>query len=275
MSHEHTSVNPEALFAEQSHILASYLKQSGGEWAFTASQPELDRATRIGKAIVCIDEGTVGTGRGLPLAGAGILQVQDGNISPLAERLAPFVESGEIEEVLSHDGCGAAMEYCRRNGIDLSEATDRAIEHAIKLAEVLSKLTGKQVTAGHIHAHEMTRPASLHNAVGAFVGAPINPQAFKNLRAFGEFPQLSVDASKAEEEIAIAGGIALGDHGFAKLFDEEHPFAVIPVGSRRRNVDHDQMRNLALKALRGNEHFEAGRIIVAQGITDIDQALSS
>ena len=196
-----------AEWVEQQREIKNFLEKT-----YTAADilPAFDLADRT---IRCVDEGTPG---GLHSAGSGILLDMDKAVS--------LVKSASADGITSHEGCGAAALFCRQKGIDPAQADKVARQWAQKLAQAAG-----MPYKGHIGAEQMTRPAQFHNAVAVYYDGTgqFNPARAKML------PHGFVVSRKyfgaADLELCIS--IALGDHGFGKLFTRQNPFYVIAVST--------------------------------------------
>ncbi len=182
------------------------------------NSPEFKMAFNLtDRTIRCVDEGTPG---GLHCAGSCILLGLENALARL--------KTANADGITSHEGCGAAVAYCKTAGIDPSLADTVAREWAQKLAQA-SGLPYK----GHITAEQMARPVEMHNAVCAYYDdtGQMNPALLKIL------PPGFVVSRKyfGGDDLDLCIQIALGDHGFGKRFSKENPFYVFAVSGNNNS----------------------------------------
>lgn len=178
---------------------------------------------RIGKAercICCMDEGTPW---GIHSAGSGIL------LSP--DELDLYFKLANPDCISSHDGCGAAKIFAKRNGI----APEQADAYAKKWAEDVANKKG--IRHIHLSAEEMKRP-SFHDAricyydgTGRFnyEGVEGLPKGFVVSRRY-----MTPKSSLAED--GVAGAIAFDDHGYDSLLTENEPFMFVAIGEDEQQL---------------------------------------
>lgn len=199
---------------EQTKLIHTILDQGGFE-KYIGQQPnQLDIFSLPNTALGCIDEGCKNTS--YHLAGSGILLGLDKTVDLL-------MNSG-VTEITSHDGCGAAGLYARREGL----ATETADNYGIVFARKLAENTG--LAYRHIAAGEMARPPEFHIArLAVYDGSgTFNPSAIAGWPAcFWISRYLNQDA---KDEAAISVQIALGDHGYGDLITPDEPFYFLIIG---------------------------------------------
>ncbi len=177
------------------------------------------------KRVTCIDEGTPGGWIRDP--GSGILHKK------LENTLKIYSQAG-IEVITTHEGCGAAGVYARRNNLSPEDADKYGMEFGQRLAEELG------IEWIHIPKEEMTRPAGHHIArvayydtTGHFDCSNVSKLPIGFVVSRGYFKErYSIKCEK------LATRIALGDHGFGeRLIDEDHPFYIITVGDTEEKTE--------------------------------------
>ncbi len=204
-----------AAFAKQEIMLREIYEK--GITAYCAGIVDLNNAFILKDlAVRCIDEGTPG---GIHLAGSGILL----NVDKAAE----ILQKAGVNQIYSHEECGAAGLYARNNNLDL----DQADEYGKKFAKDLAAKMGISYQ-GHLEIDQMSRPSGLHIArvvyydgTGKFDYASNLqlPQGFVISRRF-------ISRDYAIEELKISIDIATGDHGFGSMIDSENPFLIVAIG---------------------------------------------
>lgn len=202
------------LWDRQSPVVRA-LRQQGAE-KFFQSIPDIEQAFHPGdRWLCCIDEGCSG---GVNLAGSGILLGIEG--------AAAIAKAAGVTAVTSHEECGAAKLWAAQAGKDARSSDDYGKQFAAALAKQLD------ISYCHLPLSEMARPAGLHVArvvyydgTGKFDPSrvPEVPPGFVISRRF-----LATDY--AIEECGIAVSIALGTHGFGKLFTPDEPLLIIVIG---------------------------------------------
>ncbi|MFA5107361.1 MAG: hypothetical protein WC497_03490 [Patescibacteria group bacterium] len=204
----------ERYWTEQSNLIRAIL-QRGGFTTFIQGQPNQNDIWQLPNTVLgCIDEGCSATSH--HLAGSGILLGMD--------QCATVLKDSGVTEITSHDGCGAASLYAKREHLDLAKADNYGIVFAQKLAEK----TG--LSYRHITAQEMSRPPEFHIArLAVYDGSGnFNPAAIPGFPAcFWISRYLNPEA---KEEAAISAQIALGGHGYGNLITPEEPFYFIIIG---------------------------------------------
>lgn len=165
------------------------------------------------KNLRCIDEGTPG---GIHLAGSGILY--HGVINDLQNK---------VTGVYSHAGCGAAKLYTEKNNIETDDPDEVGDQRAKKIAEELHV-----PFLGRITSDQMSRPEGFHDARVIYYDGTghFDPSKVSGLpKGFLVSRQLIQDPGYAIQEVEIAIGIAMGDHGFGVLFSKETPLYLVAV----------------------------------------------
>lgn len=191
-----------------------YKKILLGAKSYFDSIPDRMKAFELkDRCLRCMDEGAPG---GIHLAGSGILM----NLAE-AERI---VKEARIEGIYSHEECGAAGIYAKKENLDPASADEYGEEWAKTLAERLNL-----PYLGHINIGEMRRPVGLHIATvayydntGEFDYALVSalPPGFVISRKY-------LSAEYAKMELATAASIALGHHGFGDKFTAKSPFIIV------------------------------------------------
>ncbi len=226
MNHNETMQNP---ITREEAVRLAFEKQNEtmkrlnemGATAYVASLENLSDAFRLEeKCLHCIDERTPG---GLHSAGSGILR-------PREDVVRSFRQTG-VTEVTSHDGCGAAVLYCRREGIDESLAPEEAKKWAKEIAEELG------VPYKHIGFEEMSGPADFHFARTSYYDATAK---FNVIPGLPEGFVISRGIQKKEDSLAELGvslNIAFNPRNFGDLFTEENPFVIVAIGKTPEDLE--------------------------------------
>lgn len=174
--------------------------------------PDVEKAFAVrDKNLRCMDERTPG---GYHLAGSGILL-------PL-EKVVEIAQKLGIDGIWRHKECGAESLFARMNKLDPQKAEEEIERGARELASHLD-IPYKGMLE--------VEPRGFHIARAAYyIGVrEFDPSLVKKLPPGFVISRRYVDAEYAKKELDISIGIALGKHGFGKLFTEEQPFLIIPV----------------------------------------------
>ena len=161
------------------------------------------------KCLCCMDERTP---YGVHSAGSGAL-LSD-------EDFDKYFEEIGADSISSHDGCGAAILYAQKMGLNVAEADKIIREWAEKKA--------KQKGVPHIHLG-VEKPfhsarVCYYDATGKFNydGVEGLPEGFVVARKQGKEPALA--------EAGVAKDIIFGHHGFGEeLLNSENPFVFVAV----------------------------------------------
>ncbi|MBI3335290.1 MAG: hypothetical protein HY001_02220 [Candidatus Portnoybacteria bacterium] len=202
----------EPLWEEQQSIFEKIHKCGSIQEYITREVPDIKKAFALGdKNLRCIDERTPG---GYHLAGSGILL-------PL-EKAIEIAQGLGIDGVWRHKECGAESLFAQMNNVDPQQAEEEIENRAQKLASHLNI-----PRRGTLEVE----PKGLHIArVSYYIGiGEFNPSLVKNLPPGFIVSRRHVDAGYAKKELDISIGIALGEHGFGKLFTQQNPFIIIPI----------------------------------------------
>jgi hypothetical protein len=170
------------------------------------------------KTLRCIDERVNGN---VALAGSGILMGVEATVAALRQ--------AGIEAVTSHIGCGAVALYCQDQGIAGEDIDQTAQDFARQVANKL----GVPYTD-----HQPVDPQFHIARVIYYTSAPtFNPQLVEGLpTGFVISRSYHLDATAALKEVAIAIGIATGDHGFGNLFTSDQPLLLIALDDARTST---------------------------------------
>jgi hypothetical protein len=217
---------------------------TGGFEGFFNKIPERGRAFDSQKKLVCcMDEGVthVESESKLSLAGSGILYPA-GSWEERLERVAELLHSLGVEEVTSHDGCGAAKLAWERDGGNkkLGHLTpdEYGRKWSLELQALLNTKTNlHDIAHRHISHGEMKRPPEFHNArmvyfdgTGTFNPDKLNdkiPNGFViDYRNETRLAKNRQEMDYPFEELKVALEIAFGNHGFGKKFTPENPLVI-------------------------------------------------
>lgn len=212
-----------------------------GMQEYVNSLPSSEGAFRLRDLVVrCIDGRVEG---GLRLAGSGI------GIG--LEKARRFAEVGGATGISYHRDCGAAALWAREQGLPVEEATQYAREFADKLAGELGVSCSEAWLEGEEGFHDEL--VVYYDGTGSFDPSRVRflPRGFVINRRLLDF-----DAPYALQQVEIAVGIALGEHGFAELFTPDTPLRLVPIGA-----DEQQVQHLAAE-LQPWEAAHKGRVVV-------------
>jgi|GEM_PF-1071356 len=217
------------------------------------------------KVLICADERVMPNSGEFKVGTAGQLILES------EKHRDNFIKAfkGKIKAVRSHSGCGAAriayskMSEEKKNNLMkvrhkflLSELDAKEMSEADLYGAYHSSILAKKLGAKfeHISFSRMLGNKGFHAARIIFWSTDpsfdpsmlskkfIPPHFLSNGMAFG----LNEDYCK--EELKILSGIALGDHGFGKIFGSGNPFYVISVGKNPKEAK--KLNELSKKALR-------------------------
>lgn len=212
-----------------------------GMQEYVVSLPSSERAFRLSDRVIrCIDGRLQG---GLRLAGSGI------GIG--LGKARKFAEAGGATGVTYHKDCGAAALWAREQGLPVEDATQYAREFAEKLAGELGVPCSEAWLEGEEGFHDEL--VVYYDGTGRFDPSRVRflPRGLVINRKLLDF-----DVPYALQEVEIAVGIALGEHGFGELFTPEAPLRLIPIGA-----DLEHMQHLAAE-LQPWETAHRGRVVV-------------
>ncbi len=202
------------------------------------------------RVIRCIDGRVEG---GLRLAGSGI------GIG--IEKARRFAEAGGATGITYHKDCGAAALWAREQGLPVEDAKQYAREFSEKLAAELGVPCSEAWLEGEEGFHDEL--VVYYDGTGSFDPSRVRflPRGFVINRRLLDF-----DVPYALQQVEIAVGIALGEHGFGELFTANTPLRLIPIGA-----DAEHMRHLAAE-LQPWQAAHEGRVVVdrlvaPQGVT--------
>lgn len=188
----------------------------------------------------CVDEGA--QDGSLRLAGAGILH-PDG-----PEAVAQLLRQQNIDEVSSHDNCGAAKEaYYRAHGLSESATVEQADIDAFAEAWATDVARRAGLTATHQRAVELHRPADRHDAVAIYLdgtGETFRQQVLDGPKGFVVSTK-GISSHDVMGTVDFVHAIARGDHGFGERFTADHPMRIILLGE----IDPDIRQQLATRTV--------------------------
>jgi hypothetical protein len=192
------------------------------------------------RLIRCIDGRVRG---GLRLAGSGI------GIGLAKAR--QFAEAGGATGVTFHRDCGAAALWAREQGLAAEDATQYAREFAEKLAGELGVPCSEAWLEGEEGFHDEL--VVYYDGTGRLDPSRVRllPRGFVINRRLLDF-----DVPYALQQVEIAVGIALGEHGFGERFTPQTPLRLIPIG-----VDGNHRKHLAAE-LQPWQAAHRGRVVI-------------
>lgn len=173
------------------------------------------------RSLTCVDDGLIG---GIHLPGSGVMM-------PI-EQLRAEVAAAGIDELTTHDSCGAYMLWFPGD----PEPNRGAREWGQKTAALLG------LPHRHITAAEMDRPSHLHTAIAVYYDGTGQFNRIAGLPV--GFVVSRKHFSTAQQDLALCLQIAFGDQGFGNLFTPQIPLYVIPLA-------HPCDPALSLKVLEG------------------------
>jgi hypothetical protein len=223
----HKGISHEELvkfFEQQQSILQKI--QDQGFSSYVESISNLGDAFKENKrSVCCMDEGT--PGGCFHTAGSGILRNRD-------EVLKYYREAG-VEEITSHDGCGAAGLYAKAHGLDSTKADEYGKEWSKGIAQELG------IAYRHINSKEMSRPEGQHIARVAYYDTTgrFDYSKSKELPIGFTISRGIQSVKDAIDDALIAFTIGTGGHGFDKLITEKDPFIVSVIAN-----DEDELKQL-------------------------------
>lgn len=215
--HEHQNDAMQGYWDSQ-RPLFERIKESGGVAPYVGNIEHLEKMFAMeNHDVCCMDERT--PNGDIRYAGSGILD---------QARALSHMREAKAAGVYSHKGCGAgALAFGR-----LSEKEKQTYKNAEEYAKWWAKELAAQLGVeykGHLDAAPKFHIARVlyYDGTGKFNpsrGSEFPPGFVISRRYLG-------DSSYAKEELAIAMGIAFGDHGFGNnRFSESEPFLIIPIG---------------------------------------------
>jgi hypothetical protein len=205
------------------------------------------------KCVCCMDEGTAHMdikGK-FEMAGSGILYPA-ASWEERLDKVADLLLDMGIEEVTSHEGCGAAKLACKRDGIQTEDPDAYGKKWSKDLQRALqAKKSGQEtVSYHHIEAGKMVRDKDFHEARVAWFDATgkFNPGALGENAPLGfviDYKHDTQNAIKDEEKvypfvelrIALLDIAFKADHGFGQKFDVSNPFVVVVMGEEGSETD--------------------------------------
>lgn len=217
------------IFEGQEAIISQILKKGFSEYV---REEDVSKAFYlIDRNVRCIDEGTPG---GLHSAGSGILLTK--------EQALLYFRTAHVDGVTSHDGCGAAKIFAKREGLDETKSDEFAKDWAKEIAEELG------VPYSHISFDEMIRPKDFHISRLAYYDGTgkFNFGASRALPP-GFIISRSVqgrDVSLAEAKVSL--DIAFGSSAFGGLLSEDKPFILVAIGASNEETEtlKEELRTL-------------------------------
>lgn len=183
-------------------------------------------------AVGCMDEGVTEIHSkpiAVRLAGSGALIGSD----LLASKgvMAKIMKQYNLGLISHHHDCGAGTILVERLGRSAEEG-DAAIE---SFANSVVSATGQRVSAVHAALH---RSPHQHIAVcHYYAGTRVAPQLGGLPAGFVTSHFVLGKSTYGKHELAMAAGIAFGDHGFGDLFTEEAPYTIVVIAASKTQLD--------------------------------------
>lgn len=180
-------------------------------------------------AVGCMDEG-VTTISGQPiavrLAGSGALMCH--SLPASQDAVAAIVDKYNLSCMSWHLDCGA--------GLVLAERLDRPAK-GDKLIEDFAVCVAEVVMASVVRT-SLQRPPQQHIAVcHYYAGTQVAPHLGGLPAGFVTSRFVLGESTYGKDELAMAAGIAFGDHGFGELFTPESPYTIVAVATNRGQLD--------------------------------------
>jgi len=211
-SDSHHEKEKKELFNGQQYLFKEIYKN--GFSNYVQNLKNFKEAFVSSKCICCMDEGTP---HGLHSAGSGILRDK-------GEVLEAFKAAG-VNEITSHDGCGAAGLFAKAHNLNPLEADEYGKKWAQEIAAELG------VSYRHISSSEMSRPKEFHIARVAYYDATgkFDYSKVKDLPSGFIISRGIQTSGTSVSEANVAFNIATGDHGFGTLVNKNDPFIVVAI----------------------------------------------
>jgi hypothetical protein len=231
MSHEHheaLDMEKEASWMEQREQINEILRN--GVEAYVRDIPNLENAFEGREhTLCCMDEGTA---RGdMRSAGSGILTEGEDRKAFLQSLL----DAG-VEQVTSHEGCGAAALFRKKHGLESMSVDDVAKAEAQKIVAELNAMRkeGEPEVSYAGHITDLSRPKEFHNARTVYYDATgkFNPSKVAELPPGFVVSRRFMNPEQAINEVKIALAIAFGDHGFGNKFSSQEPLLLVPIADQ-------------------------------------------
>jgi len=153
----------------------------------------------------------------LRLAGSGILLAEEIWIDGIVEIMKKY----KVEEVTSHDDCGAAKLYAKLKNLDISKSDEYAKEFSKKLAEKAG-LPYRHIKVDYPHAARCIYVDFTNR---------FNPRWIHWLPKGFEITARGLPLKHIIDEINVAYTIATWDHWFGDRIDQNSQFYVFIVGT--------------------------------------------
>lgn len=229
-------LSPQARWDELSRneIIQSLEKGTSAAELFTTEQTA--EARDRNSAVMCSDERVPGDEKGkIGLAGS-LLLASDREIDSFVAH-----NRGSIDEITSHEGCGAAQ--LKFDELKKAGALPVGITTAKELAVTFAQRMAAKLGAEYRHVPKKEMKGELHDARMIWVDGtgtfrpyqiPKMPSHFISSGAgFGMSPEY------VAKEVGVLASIAFGNHGFGERFNHEHPLNVLIAAK-----DEEQLRAL-------------------------------
>lgn len=233
--HEGAEMRREKDWTEQDAAYRRLLRLADEPTQAVYGQEELTAAIAHKPGLIhCIDERITLPTVGLGSAGSGIL------LTPSQRQaMADKIKMAGLEiQVSYHENCGAASLFCQRqkeaSGVEL-DPLQEAHRAARELMTDLG-LEGEPVRLGYSAEADqpMVGEPGFHPARAVIVDGTgrFHRPAIDLPASFLISARYAPDDATVVEELRIAQGIALGDHGFGARFTLETPLVVLLVGDK-------------------------------------------
>ncbi|MFH1232771.1 MAG: hypothetical protein V1651_02820 [Patescibacteria group bacterium] len=172
-----------------------------------------------GESVVigCIDEGIF---RRIPLAGSGCLFLT-------REEILGFIEKRKVDIITSHENCGAALVWAKRENPN-KDITQEQADELLKnyIADIAKEA---KITFKYIIAEEMKRPKEYHPARMIFFNnvKDYYPSGIKKIPLSFSIERFTMhQKDNVKKRLKLAINIAFGDHGFGEKFTKEEPLII-------------------------------------------------
>ncbi|MDQ7023857.1 MAG: hypothetical protein Q9M97_10340 [Candidatus Gracilibacteria bacterium] len=165
--------------------------------------------------VCCMDDRTE-DGQ-LRLAGSGILLAEEIGIDGVVKIMKDF----DVDEVTSHDDCGAAKLYASNKNLDISKSDEYAKEFSKELAE----------KAGLPYRHIIVENPHAARCIYIDFTNMFNPKGIHGLPKGFEITARGLPLKHIIDEIEVAYTVSTGEDLFGDRINENSQFYIFVVGT--------------------------------------------
>jgi hypothetical protein len=219
-------------FADQRELLA-HIRQVGMQSYVDSLKGIAVIFELLDRWVRCMDEGTPG---GIRLAGSGRLY-------PDLDELLHLLKEAGVEGITWHELCGAIELWLKLHPEVKRSCDAESKRFSSQIADKLGKPCRQT---------PLKRPKHYHNAVAIYVPAMVefDPSRHPGMPLGFVVARWTGNVEYGMTEAGVALDIALGSHGFGKLFEDRYPLLVVPVGADKIECDkiEHEVRTLLVDA---------------------------